>query len=181
LHFRAEDADSLLFLYKPVDACLWVLQPQDQQNPYLPDLPNRELDPIARANLGRITTSETGEAPPIHIFGDMAADNWCYYFEKADLARQFGDWDGVLALMAEAEARSFAPRNGLEWFPLLAAQAHLGYWDAAESLSAEIHAMDGHNDAMLCSLWDQFFTETGFLGEDGKAARRAVRQIASCE
>jgi len=177
LHFRAENADSLLFLYKPQDGCLWLLRPLDIHNAYLPE---EQRDKVALANLGRIQASSAGAPPPEHIFGDLEADNWCYYFEKADLARQVGQWGVVLDLMDAAQEQGYAPSYGIEWLPLLEAHAQRGDWAAAEALSSQIHTLDAANDSMLCALWDQL-RGAGNLGEEGLATRRAVREFANCE
>ena len=39
------------------------------------------------------------------MFGSEPPHLWCYYFEKADLARQLQDWQSVLQLEKQARAR----------------------------------------------------------------------------
>lgn len=66
---------------------------------------------------------ETPHAPPTVVFGPEPPHDWCYYYEKADLARQRGDWDEVLKLGSEASTKGFAPKDSIEWMPFLQAYA----------------------------------------------------------
>ena len=50
----------------------------------------------------------TTPSPPPMLFGPEPPHTWCYYFQKADLARQRGDWDEVARLGDEARELGFA-------------------------------------------------------------------------
>ncbi len=69
-----------------------------------------------------------GDAPiPLaYAFGPEPAHNWCYYYQKADLARQAGDWKEVTRLGDEAQKLSLTPNDPVEWMPFLQAYAFLG-------------------------------------------------------
>ncbi|MBN2047368.1 MAG: hypothetical protein JW750_05965, partial [Anaerolineaceae bacterium] len=75
---------------------------------------------------------------PTAIFGKEPAHEWCYYFQKADLARQNGDWKTVLTLMDEAARLGYATKFGWESVPALMAYANTGDWEAFEDLAIEI-------------------------------------------
>jgi hypothetical protein len=64
--------------------------------------------------------------PPIVVFGSEPARSWCYYYQKADLARQRDDWDEVLNVGNEAFEKGLAPQDNIEWMPFLQAYAHMG-------------------------------------------------------
>ncbi len=71
-------------------------------------------------------------APPNpDIFGSEPAHNWCYYFEKADLARQGRDWQTVLPLEKQAKTQSLAPKFGPEYIPFIEAHAQIGDWQTS--------------------------------------------------
>lgn len=151
LTFSTGSADDLVFYYLPPQGCLWVLTPEDVANKHLP-AEEREL--VAHANLDNIlTTSGDPTYPPQHIFGAEPPRSWCYYYEKADLARQQGDWLAVFELMDEAEQRGFGPENGIEWLPLLNAHLATGELDAALALSDKIRAVDPLAEGMVCGQW----------------------------
>jgi hypothetical protein len=64
--------------------------------------------------------------PPAAIFGPEPARGWCYYFEKADLAREAGEWAAVARLGEEAHARRLGPSDPAEWRAFADAYQHLG-------------------------------------------------------
>jgi hypothetical protein len=74
------------------------------------------------SQIERIVTNAPAHRPPADIFGAEPEHGWCYYFERADLARQKKDWDEVIRLMAEAGQRNLRPQDPTEWLPL--AEAH---------------------------------------------------------
>jgi hypothetical protein len=59
----------------------------------------------------------------VAVFGTEPPHDWCYYYEKADLARQKGAWDEVLQLGEKAFVQGLAPIDGIEWIPFLQAYA----------------------------------------------------------
>ena len=69
-----------------------------------------------------------GDSPnvPVQVFGEEPEQGWCYYYQKADLARQRGEWEGILVLLAEALDKGYYPAEGLEWMPFLQAYAVTG-------------------------------------------------------
>ncbi|MHB8778077.1 MAG: hypothetical protein ACYC6R_09995 [Anaerolineales bacterium] len=64
--------------------------------------------------------------PPEYIFGREPEHNWCYYFQKADLASQLGNWDDAVALGEEAIRLELSPEDRSEWLPFLKAYAITG-------------------------------------------------------
>ncbi len=61
--------------------------------------------------------------PPVFIFGEEPERDWCYYFQKADLAAQRGDWNEVASLGEEAIDLELSPEDRVEWMPFLKAYA----------------------------------------------------------
>ena len=64
--------------------------------------------------------------PPVQVFGDEPERGWCYYYQKADLARQRGDWQKIPSLLKEALDKGYYPEDVLEWMPFLQAYAVRG-------------------------------------------------------
>ncbi|HEY3477200.1 MAG TPA: hypothetical protein VGK56_21470, partial [Anaerolineales bacterium] len=73
-----------------------------------------------------IDLSSADHDPPSVVFGPEPPHEWCYYYEKADLARQRGDWEEVVRLGDEAIQAKLAPQDDIEWMPFLQAYAHTG-------------------------------------------------------
>ena len=78
------------------------------------------------SNLDYVLTDETVPAPPSIVFGPEPEHDWCYYYQKATLARQRGDWDAILSLGEEASRKDLAPLDLIEWMPFLQAYAITG-------------------------------------------------------
>ena len=64
--------------------------------------------------------------PPRPPFGAEPPHGWCYYYEKADLARQQGNWDDVVRLGDEAAKHRLHPNDAIEWLPFLQGYAYTG-------------------------------------------------------
>lgn len=113
---------NILILSQPSPvSCVHVI------NGLQPEFSSAESDSIrvigAYSELERVLVDETPHAPPELIFGPEPARGWCYFYQSADLARQRGDWESVIRLGSEAQARGFAPSDLIEWMPFLQAYA----------------------------------------------------------
>lgn len=75
------------------------------------------------------------------LFGEPSAEtDWCYFYQKADLARQRGDWEQVAAYGDEAAAAGLAPADAIEWMPFVQAYAYRGEMARAAELAEIIGA-----------------------------------------
>ena len=108
LHFEGNMRDSILMHYDPQRSnCWWLLTTQDQLNPYLSDL---EKDWLVISNPDRIEPQQrSADYPPRELFGAEPDRGWCYFYQKADLAQQYGDWETVVALGVQAQAEGYSP------------------------------------------------------------------------
>jgi len=87
------------------------------------------------SHINRIMVDEPMSQPPESIFGKEPAHAWCYYYEKADLARQRGDWDEIVRLGQEADLLNLQPHDSIEWMPFIEAYAYSGEHDHAQELA----------------------------------------------
>jgi hypothetical protein len=104
-------------------------------------------------------------ARPPRILGPEPKHEWCYYFEKADLAGQQGDWQQVARLGDEAFAAAYFPNDRSELLPFVQGYARSGNWQEAERLSAEVGANSALKPA-LCSLWAVLQKAQGWKPEE---------------
>ena len=117
-------------------ACLRVLDPEiDADNKLLPPLLR---DAAFLSNTGLIQPDHPVTLPP-QLYNPEVPHGWCYYFEKADLAGQNGDWAGVVKLAKQAFATGDYPNDPMERFVFIEAYAHTGDWAAARKLSKEAY------------------------------------------
>jgi len=85
-----------------------------------------------------ITTGET-PAVPSTIFGKEPSHGWCYYYQKADLARQQRNWDEVTRLYEVANKNGLRPNDQIELMPFLQAYAYLGNQKMVNEFSTRIN------------------------------------------
>jgi len=115
-------------------------------NPNLSELQTDELR-LTNLNLIRINPQES---PPAYLFGIAPEKSWCYYFEKADLARQFSNYSEIVSLGDEAIKEGFSPRSASEWLPFLEGYAWNGQWDKVDFIITEIVSAEGNFKQGLC-------------------------------
>lgn len=179
--FQAATPDSLLFDFDPGGShCLWFVYPQGRDNPYLPD-----LEKIFRqhSNPARIQAQPVGtDYPKVSVFGQEPVRGWCYYFEKADLARQSSDWQAVSVLLGQARSAGFEPGSpGLspyEWTPFIEGLLQLGSWQPAGDLTLEMFRAEPASAEMLCSLWVS--SATASQGENRLSVFSQVKTELNC-
>jgi hypothetical protein len=155
-NFTGSSLDSLVIYYKPgADRCLWVLSPDDADNPELPELTRQAL-PVA--NLSRIEAQ--ARAPlPADLFGKEPAHTWCYFYQRAELARQQKDWQTVAALGDQAAGLGYKPGNANEWLPFIEGYALSGSWQGAQQRTEDALAASSDIAPRLCNLWGQILAQ----------------------
>jgi hypothetical protein len=98
------------------------------------------------------------DAPPPSLpsmLGTEPARSWCYFYEKAELARQRGDWAEVAQLGGQAFKQGLAPEEAYEWLPFIEADARTGSLEQAEKLSLKVAKENPVLVAGLCELWSR--------------------------
>ena len=92
---------------------------------------------------------------PAALFGKEPAHTWCYYYEKAELARQVGDWITVTSLGNEARAQGFVPGDALEWLPFIEGYVITGDYQDAREISILAYRDDSRPRKGLCYTWNR--------------------------
>jgi hypothetical protein len=135
----------------PQNGCLRVLDPArgdafayGKQSRFL-------VEAIPLSDLSNIVVDEDQTAKL--SFLAEPEHTWCYYFAKAELARQRGDWNQVVDLVEEAISLGYKPEDLFEWLTYIEAQALTGKIQAAEKLSSEILKQDKGIQRGLCETW----------------------------
>lgn len=130
-----------------------------------PSLRQSERAALSFSNVEQvIALPETSARPPEIIFEAEPAHAWCFYFEKADLARADGDWLEVARLGDEAFDAHLYPSNQSEYLPFIEAYARLGRVKDARKLTLETARQMPVLAPALCSLW-QRVSASGTLSE----------------
>ena len=123
----------VLVIWMTDGGCLKAI---DGQSPELSDTVNETVYIAAPySHLDRIDTQSPQSIPPASIFGPEPPHTWCYYFEKASLARQRGDWAEVARLGDEARSFQFTSVDWVENMPFIQAYANRGEFSKADDFS----------------------------------------------
>jgi len=167
LEFDGVADHSLVMLAQPAPGCLRILSPMYADDPRIFNLASM----LPYADPGRILPQ--GGPPPLKaIFGREPAHTWCYYFEKADLAAQLGQWEQVKELYAQAEEAGYSPSQGGEYLPLVEALAQGGNFKRARQVSQQAAALTGEMNENLCANWARYARLPG-------ADAAVIRQVQS--
>jgi hypothetical protein len=141
-------------------SCLKLLDPEiDVENPNIDAL---SKDALFLSNLSLISRNgeQNNQRQVTDIFGHEPNPEWCYYFEKADLASQFNDWDELKAINVEVSALELFPRDNREWFPFIEGFAHNNEWEQAVTLSERICSESAYYIQILQILWNRIDRQT---------------------
>ncbi|HEX9028112.1 MAG TPA: hypothetical protein VF823_02980 [Anaerolineales bacterium] len=176
--FNGQSQDSLVISFEPEqNQCLWVLGPEDQDITVLPELTKQA---VQVSDLSRIVPDSPDSRPiPTQIFGQGEGKNWCYYYEKADLARQFKDWKTVLSLWKEAAGKGFTPGNGVEYIPFIEGFARHADWKTAEDMTYRAKEGTHYFSRHLCAVWSGIQADTQPSAERDAALQR-INQKLEC-
>jgi hypothetical protein len=156
--FIGNTSQTVVFYYSP-PGCLRLLDPEiDDQNRLISD-DSMLRDAALLSSTAPILSETTARMP--EIYGSEPAHGWCYYFQKADLARQMGDWETVTQLGDVAFALDDYPNDPLERFVFIEGYAHTADWEKAKGLSMDSYAVSKKiTGPLLCKLWDRITRET---------------------
>lgn len=114
------------------------------------------------------------------IYAPEPPHGWCYYFERADLARQLGKWEQVAALGDVALSLSDYPNDPIERFVFIEGYAHQGQWRRALDLTRQSYGVSERViGPLLCKLWDRIAVETP-VTPPSVAAVAEARSLLTC-
>ncbi|MQC26285.1 MAG: hypothetical protein DWG76_02395 [Chloroflexi bacterium] len=157
--FTGSTSRSIIIYYAP-PACLRILDPIiDANNPLLTPATRQAL-PLSRPELAAQAAGIPAQAPGNLLDGRGSESSWCYYFEKADLARQNGDWAQVATLGDVAFSLEDSPNHASERVPFIDGYARVGDYDRALELSLEAIEINSRMSAMLCDTWRRIYAST---------------------
>lgn len=175
--FYGNTSQAVAFYYEP-PGCLRLLDPEiDSTNRLIPDdSMMREASLLSSSKW--VLSNGTAKMPD--IYGPEPTHGWCYYFEKADLAAQAGDWSRVVQLGDTAFQLNDYPNDPVERFPFIEGYAHEGNWTRAKELALQSYKVSPHYvGPLLCKLVTRMERE---LGSDNvnKSSLNDLRTKFSC-
>lgn len=159
--FKGSTSQAIVLFYDP-PRCLKVMNPALDR--YLPVKPLyiREATPLSRLDLILPTAQSAEATPPEGIFGAEPPHAWCYYFEKAELYAQTGEWDKVAEMADQALklTKHFTDKNVSELIPFVMGYAHTGNWEKAVKLSLDAYQIWDKTQYPLCDAWASIRQDT---------------------
>jgi hypothetical protein len=177
--FNGNTSQTLAIYFDP-PGCLRVLDPEiEGRNRLIRETSlMRFAAHISSPDL--ITKQTRARMPEVYAPEPGHANAWCYYFEKADLARQFGDWEEVVSLGETAFQLDQHPHDPVELFVFIEGYAHTGQWERAIELSRESQQESTEQmRPLLCLLWERIETETTESLERSRVLSE-VKSIFAC-
>lgn len=178
MYFEGTTSQALVFYYEP-PRCLVIVDPGKDQG--LPEHPLFIPAALALSNLQTIEANPISPArPPAKFFGPEPEPTWCYYFEKADLARQTGDW-GQAAEYGEQAApflAQLAPQNAIEMLVFIQSFAHTGQWEKAVEWTEITFELDPTIKDTLCKTWLDFYESAPHSPEKDAAIQRVAAGLS---
>ena len=143
------------------DGCLHVMLPKiDFNNPYYP---RAERDVITFSDPELIKANDPDETRALDpaIFGPEPSPDHCYFFEKADLAFQLGNWIQAIEYYNQSLSAGFDTWRDTELLPVIGSYAHLGDWNEALTLTQRMSKKAFYPiDAVICNLWREIDQST---------------------
>jgi hypothetical protein len=180
------NTSQVLALYYDPPGCLRILDEDiERVNRMIPE--KSLLRFAARLSSLELIRQEPRARMP-EAYGPEPEHDFCYYFEKADLARQFKDWE-VVVTFGDMALTLEHPYNPAEQLVFIEGYAHAGQWDRAVELSERANAASAELvGPILCRLWKRIAAETA-EGVEGDAsgdlnrgnALDKIRSIIACD
>ncbi len=140
-------------IYMPKNGCLRVLDPSRGDAEIYSNLPDVLVNAIPLSDPSRIETNPSEPAVP--MFFAEPRHGWCYYFAKAELAQQQGDYSKAAALGDEAMSLGYQPEDQTEWLVFIQAYAMAGDFKTAEKLSMQMVKENARNRRGVCTVLNQ--------------------------
>ena len=175
-YFRGNTSQTVTLYYNP-PACLRFIDYEiEAENTMLP-LYIREASRVSSTEW-ILNTPQV--QPPAFLYQPEPSPNWCYYFEKADLARQYGDWETVVEIGNIALALEDNANDPAERLPFIEGYGHTGDWQRALTLTQDSLNVTGAMQPVLCALWQRIDTETTNSTEKDAALLQA-QNLLNCQ
>ncbi len=151
LTFAGRSDQSLIISFEPDQGqCLYVLRPQDASFRRLPPLLK---DASHLSALERIDTSKDASSPFLEEIGVSYPDDWCTYYQKADLARQRKNYAEVIRIWQHASEKGFSPGAYFEYMLFVEAFTELGRWNEAMDLTFDATRKFPILRLPMCDYW----------------------------
>jgi len=177
--FVGEPEGSIVISFAPeIGRCLWIIRPEYAASKSFSQT-MRKLASISFVNRIQDTPQNPDSFLLKYLYTHPEKD-WCYYYQKADLANQFEEWEETIQFWESATLNGKQPENGFEYLPFIEAFAHSGDWTTAKKMTQTSQKTMQGIDPLLCNIWDKLenSTPSSTIKEDAFAS---VIQDLGCD
>jgi hypothetical protein len=174
VHFEGSTSQAIVF-YMPKNGCLRVLSSRwgdaftySRQSVFL-----LKAIPLSNPDLIIPTSKSTAKLP----FLEEPEHTWCYYYAKAELARQQNDWKEVSDLFDKAASLGYKTNDPFELLVFIEAQAMNRNIEAAKQLSDQAMNIDNGIRKGLCQVWKRIQTSGPARTENQSQEEQILREL----
>ncbi|HSJ88860.1 MAG TPA: hypothetical protein VK909_16730 [Anaerolineales bacterium] len=169
---------NIVMMVLPSNGCLQLIDPRYASAATLTDVPQAFTENLDLSNIDQVENRNS--ANPAKYFGAEPPHTWCYYFEKAELARQFDDWDGVIRNYQSAASAGYSPLLPSENLVFLEALVRSGKTDKALDLTQTIIKQDHKLCKALTSTWERTLTASPPVDSKVSKMMEALKDLPEC-
>jgi hypothetical protein len=173
------NTSNIVMVYAPSDGCLQLLDPRYMSQDTFSSLPQSLTTNIQLSNVDQIENQP--QAKPSQYFGSEPAHSWCYYFEKADLARQFDGWEQVTKIYRSATSAGYTALLPSENLVFVEAFARLGDVQQAGKLSDSTIAQDHKLCKALVDVWERATQASPEISAEAQKKTESLNDLPECK
>lgn len=170
--------DQTVVIYFQPPACLRVLDGEIEADNLFVPVDIRKVAARLGSSKWILARPEISTVLPGNLFDPEPAHGWCYYFEKADLARQEGDWQQIAELGDRAFSLGDYPNDPAERLPFIEGYAHVGKWARAAELSRLSAEISPAMHPVLCRLWQRIARQTPASAEKDQILHSMLSELS---
>jgi hypothetical protein len=137
-HSSESDYRKLLIISQPsTSSCVHIL---DNRWPRLSiwDI-DQTLLLSSYSSIDTLLLEDDKPQPMQHVFGIEPDHQWCYFYQKAELSLQKGNWEEIRRLGRKADGLGLKPVDRVEWMPFLQAATFVGDHESMRDYSTKVN------------------------------------------
>lgn len=171
------NSGQLLGLHFTPSTCLRILDPElDSLDGTFRDF-SRHYIPYSDPSLIQAGNSVESARLDPGIYREEPAHDWCYYYQKADLARQLGDWQTIVELGERAFSLERGYSDLAELRPFIEGYAHNGQWQEAIHLTEIVLQANPSQTLSVCGLWQRIFSSLPMGAESTQVIQFLTEEV----